>query len=109
MNEQALKEENLRIINEIGTNPTITQRTISQKLGISLGKTNYLLKELAKKGLIEVKNFTGNPDKIKKIHYLLTKEGIEHKIELTQHFLKQKEEEYNFIKQEWARVSEDIK
>jgi hypothetical protein len=36
-----------------------------------------------------------------KIHYHLTKEGLEHKIHLTELFLKNKEEEYNLMKQEW--------
>ena len=109
MIEQHPKEENLFIIKEIETNPTTTQRVLSEKLGISLGKTNYLLKELIKKGLIKAKNFSENPGKMQKIHYLLTKQGIDHKIQLTQHFLKKKKEEYNFIKQEWERLSGVIK
>ena len=101
MSEQVPKEENLLIIKEIETSPGITQRDISQKLGISLGKTNYLFKELVKKGLIKAKNFSYNPGKLKKIHYILTKEGFEEKLRLTQHFLQKKEVEYNRLKQEW--------
>ncbi|MDP2939753.1 MAG: winged helix-turn-helix transcriptional regulator [Candidatus Omnitrophota bacterium] len=43
-------EETLSIIKEIEATPATTQRIISNKLGISLGKTNYLLKALIKKG-----------------------------------------------------------
>ena len=109
MFEHKPKEENFLLIKEIETNPTATQRSLSDKLGISLGKINYLLKELVKKGLIEIRNLTGNPNKIKKIHYLLTKEGIEHKVELAQYFLKQKEVEYNLMKQECEQLSGDVK
>ena len=42
MNEHIGQEENLLIIKEIENNPAATQRTLSQKIGISLGKTNYL-------------------------------------------------------------------
>lgn len=105
MIEQTPKEENLFIIKEIEINPAATQRSISQKLGISLGKTNYLLKELAKKGIIEVQNFSNNPGKLKKINYILTKKGFEHKINLLQHFLKIKEIEYNRLKREFARLN----
>ncbi len=105
MSEQPiLKEENLLIINEIESHSSITQRDLSIKLAISLGKVNYLLKELIKKGLTEVKNFSDKPGKLNKIHYHLTKEGLEYKITVLQHFLKEKEEEYNRIKQEWEQL-----
>ena len=57
-------------------------------LGISLGKTNYLLKELAKKGLLKPKNFTCRGGKIRKVKYILTKKGFEEKLRLTWYFLK---------------------
>ena len=100
MIEQTPKEEILHIIKEIEINPEATQRILSGKLGISLGKTNYLLRELIKKGLIKAKNFTNNPEKLKKIHYLLTEKGLEEKFRLLQHFLQRKEAEYNKLKQE---------
>ena len=99
-----LKEETLIIIKEIESQPAVTQRELSMKLAISLGKINYLLKELIKKGLIEVKNFSGNPGKLNKLHYCLTKEGLEYKISVTRHFLKEKEAEYNQIKREWEQL-----
>ena len=106
MSEQpVLKEENLIIIKEIESQPAVTQRELSMKLAISLGKINYLLKELIKKGFIEVKNFSGNPGKLNKLHYHLTKEGMEYKISVTQHFLKEKEAEYNQMKQEWEQLT----
>ena len=106
MIEQHPKEEVLGIIKEIESQPAITQRGISVKLGISLGKTNYLLKELIKKGIIEVRNFSELPGKMTKIHYLLTRKGLEHKIFLLQHFLKEKEEEFNRLKSELDKVSD---
>ena len=104
MNEQLLKEDILFIIKEIETDPCATQRTVSQKLGISLGKINYLLKGLIEKGLIEVRNFATNPGKINKLQYHLTKKGLEYKISVTHHFLKEKENEYNRIKKEWEQL-----
>ena len=54
--------------------------------------------------MVEVKNFSDNPGKLSKLHYNLTKEGLEYKISVTQHFLKEKEAEYNQMKQEWERL-----
>jgi EPS-associated MarR family transcriptional regulator len=110
MTEQPKKEETLFIFKELDTNPNTTQRELSSHLNISLGKTNYLLRELILKGFIKAKNFSTNPGKLKKIQYYLTKEGLEHKMQLTQHFLKEKENEYNRLKKEWDElVAEKVK
>ena len=86
MTEQSPKEETLFIFKELETNPNATQRDLSSLLHISLGKTNYLLRELILKGFIKTKNFTGNPGKLRKIHYLLTEKGLEEKIQASQTF-----------------------
>jgi EPS-associated MarR family transcriptional regulator len=104
MFEHPPKEETLHIIRHIEAEPTLTQRQLSDRLGISLGKTNYLLNALIEKGLIKAKNFTTKPGKISKIHYYLTKEGLEHKMHLMELFLKKKEEEYSRMKQEWEKI-----
>lgn len=98
------KEENLIIFKEIESQPTVTQRELSTKLGVSLGKINYLLKELIKKGLVEVKNFSDNPRKLNKLQYHLTKDGLKYKIQITLHFLQKKEAEYNRLKQAWEQL-----
>jgi len=100
MTEQPQKEETFFIFKELEANPSATQRDLSSRLSISLGKTNYLLHELILKGFIKVKNFTGNPGKLRKINYLLTEKGLEEKFRLPQHFLQIKEVEYDQLKQE---------
>ena len=105
MSNHLLKEENLFIIKEIEAQPSVTQRELSLKLGFSLGKTNYLLQELVKKGFIKIKSFADNPGKMSKIHYYLTKEGLEHKVSLMEIFLKKKEEEYHSLKLEWEHLT----
>lgn len=103
MIEHIPKEEALSIIKELEANPDASQRDVSEKLGISLGKTNYLLKELMTKGLITAEYFSTNPDKLRKISYILTPKGFEEKVRLTYHFLKKKEAEYKILKEEWER------
>lgn len=109
MSEHTPKEEYLSIIKEIETDPTATQRAVSKKLGISLGKTNYLLKELIAKGLIKGESFSNNPGKLKKISYILTLEGFEEKLRLIQHFLKKKKAEYKLLKEEWEKSNSSQK
>lgn len=106
MNEHnQFKEDSLRVIREIEENPSLNQRLLSQKLSISLGKTNYLLKELVKKGIIKVAGFSKNPEKARKLKYILTQKGMEEKMILTFHFLKAKEREYNRLKEEYEKYS----
>jgi EPS-associated MarR family transcriptional regulator len=97
-------EEYFRLLSELHKSSHITQRELGVKLNISLGKTNYLLKQLNAKGMIKVKNFLHNPGKLRKITYLLTPQGFEQKVKLTHYFLKKKEEEYNYLKREWEAL-----
>lgn len=106
MTEHRPKEEDLQIIKEIESNSATTQRTLSGKLGISLGKTNYLLNALIEKGIIKYKSFSTNPGKMRKIQYSLTKKGLKERMRLMSHFLKIKEEEYNKIRHEWEALVE---
>ena len=100
MTEQPPKEDTLFILKELVANPNSTQRDLSSRLNISLGKTNYLLHELILKSFIKVKRFTDNSGKLRKIQYLLTKKGLEERFKLLKHFLQIKEVEYNQLKQE---------
>ena len=104
MDEHLIREDIFHILRLISSKPDLTQRDLSGNLGISLGKTNYLLRKLIKKGLIKAKNFSHRPDKIKKISYILTPKGFKEKIRLTYYFLKRAEAEYNYLKQEWERL-----
>jgi EPS-associated MarR family transcriptional regulator len=98
-------EDILHIINAIESNPASTQRAIAANLGISLGKTNYLFKELIKKGFIKARNFSRSPGRLRKIHYLLTQRGLTAQVTLTTLFLKRKEDEYKRIKLAWDALT----
>jgi EPS-associated MarR family transcriptional regulator len=97
-------EETYSLLTELHNSSECTQRELSQKLDISLGKVNYLIKELIKRGFISVKSFSTNPQKLKKVRYFLTKKGFNARVELLNYFLKKKENEYNHLKAEWEAV-----
>ncbi len=108
MIEHTPREELLHIIKHLESDPNVTQRALSNRLNISLGKTNYLLKELVKKGFIKAQNFSHNSGKLQKVNYLLTKEGFEERLRLTSYFLKAKEDEYNRMKIDWEKLTKEI-
>jgi len=92
-------EKKLDILRQLNKNPGASQRDLADEIGISLGKINYLLNELVKKGLIKVDNFSKNKSKINYI-YLLTPKGISTKLSLTIKFMKRKLREYDELKKD---------
>ena len=92
-------EDHFKILRKIKKNPESTQRELAETLGFSLGKLNYCLRALRIKGLIKIKNFSNNPNKINYI-YVLTPKGISEKTELTLSFMKRKMREYDELKGE---------
>ena len=57
------KIDEFNVLRKLIKKPTITQRELAQDLNLSLGKINYCLKALNKKGLVKFKNFKNNPNK----------------------------------------------
>lgn len=108
MNEHSLKEDIFNILRILSSSDTPTQRDLSNHLGFSLGKTNYLIRELTKKGFIKMKNFSHKDHKLSRISYILTSEGLKEKTELTLHFLKRKQQEYEDLRREWENLERDI-
>ena len=84
---------------KIDKQPESSQRYLAEELGFSLGKLNYCLKKLKEKGLIKIRNFEKNPNKLNYI-YILTPKGIAEKTKLTVSFMKRKMEEYEELKKE---------
>ena len=80
------KESHLKVLRILETNPQISQRELSEALGVSLGKTNYCLKALLDKGLIKIQNFRNSKNKLA-YSYLLTPHGIEQKANMTLRYL----------------------
>ena len=72
---------------------------MADDLGFSLGKLNYVIKALKKKGHIKVKNFKNNKNKINYL-YILTPQGISAKTKLTLNFMRLKMREYDELRQE---------
>ncbi len=100
-------EETLQIIKEIEANPTVTQRHLSQKLEISLGKINFLLNALIDKGIVKIRNFKNSKNKLAYL-YLLTPRGIKTKFQLTRKFFIWKTQEFKRLKREIKYFKKEI-
>lgn len=92
-------QDEFNVLRKIKQNPSLSQRKMAKELGFSLGKLNYCLNELKKKGLIKVNNFKKSKKKLS-YFYSLTPSGFKMKRSLTINFMKQKMKEYDELKVE---------
>jgi len=98
--EQSLHLEiHFKVMRLLQDKPDMSQRQMAKALGLSLGKTNYCVQALLKKGWLKLQNFSGNTNK-QAYAYLLTPEGIANKAQLTTRFLQRKQQEYVLLKAE---------
>ena len=104
MMDQELKYRALKILEQ---RPNLTQRQLSEALGVSLGKTNYLLKSLIDVGWVKLDNFQKSDHKWG-YAYLLTPTGVTEKAAITLRFLKRKKQEYNDLQIEIARLQKEV-
>jgi len=88
-------------------NPEMTQRQLSKELGLSLGKTNYLIHALMGKGWVKLTNFRRSNNKLGYL-YLITPKGIEEKSILAKNFLERKSVQYNKLKKEIEILKSEI-
>jgi len=91
--------DQFNVLRKIKSKPNSSQRQLASELGFSLGKINYCLQALKSKGLIKIKNFQKNPNKIGYV-YILTPKGISAKTKLTIDFMKRKMKEFDELKNE---------
>lgn len=92
-----------RLLSLLDENPDLTQRELADRMGISLGKTNYCLKALVDKGLVRVQNFRNSKNKIAYL-YKLTPAGVNDRIRVTRRFLARKLREHAELGNEIERL-----
>lgn len=93
-------QDSLEILRKIQKKKISSQRELAGVLGFSLGKLNYCLKALQKKGLVKIENFKKQKNKISYINYVLTPKGVSERIKLTINFMTRKMKEYDELKRE---------
>jgi EPS-associated MarR family transcriptional regulator len=105
MTNQELEYRALKILEQ---QPDLTQRQLAEELGVSLGKTHYLVKSLIDVGWVKLDNFQRSDNKWG-YAYLLTPRGIIEKAAITARFLVRKQREYNELQQEIVQLQEEVR
>jgi DNA-binding MarR family transcriptional regulator len=73
-----------------------SQSSLAVEIGYSVGKVNYILKALTKKGFIKAERFAKSENK----------KGVEEKIKLTEKFIERKKREYEELQLELNKMKE---
>jgi EPS-associated MarR family transcriptional regulator len=105
MTNQELEYRALKILEQ---QPELTQRQLAEELGVSLGKTHYLVKSLIDVGWVKLDNFQKSNSKWG-YAYLLTPMGIAEKAAITARFLVRMQREYNELQQEIAQLQKEVR
>ena len=100
-------EIQLSVLRLLEQNPQLTQRQLSAELGVSLGKTHYIVKSLIDVGLVKLDNFQRSDNKWG-YAYLLTPEGIKEKAAITVRFLARKQDEYRLLEREIEILKSEV-
>ena len=87
--------------------PELSQRQLAKALGISLGKTHYILNSLIDVGLVKVDNFKRSDNKLG-YAYLLTPRGFVEKAKVTKRFLSRKQREYKELERQIADLTKEV-
>ena len=101
------EENTLKALKILEANPELTQRDLAAELGVSLGKTHYLVKSLVDIGLVKLDNFQRSNNKWG-YAYLLTPAGVAEKAAITVRFLARKQEEYKRLEREIQELRYEV-
>ena len=97
----------LAVLRLLEQQPELSQRELSDTLGLSLGKTHYVLHSLLDRGLVKAGNFRRSDRKLA-YAYVLTPSGLREKLRLTRAFLQRKEAEFEQLKLMIASLKSEL-
>jgi len=97
----------LAVLRVLENRPEMSQRELSEALGLSLGKTHYVLHALLDRGLVKARNFRRSDNKLA-YAYVLTPTGIREKLRMTRSFLSRKEDEFEQLRRTIAALRNEL-
>jgi DNA-binding MarR family transcriptional regulator len=100
MNIPSETARELALLENIESNPDVTQASLATQLGVAVGTVNWHLKRLIEKGYVKIKRAER-----KKLRYIITPEGIALRALLTMDYIEQQFLLYRNTRQ---RVSEQL-
>jgi DNA-binding MarR family transcriptional regulator len=94
----------LSLLETIEHDPDVTQATLAIQLGVAVGTVNWHLKRLIAKGYVKVKHAER-----RKLHYIITPEGLALSARLTVDYVEQQFNLYRRVRQKVKDYVERVK
>jgi EPS-associated MarR family transcriptional regulator len=101
------QEAHFRLLKVLEEHPSASQRELAAAVGLSLGRTNYVLHALMEKGMLKIGRFLRADNKLSKTSYILTPAGIRERMALTQGYVQRKQTEFDALKAELDRLRQE--
>ena len=101
-----MDEPHFKTLRELEKDSTLSQRDLSKRVGLSVGRVNYIINAMLEKGYIKAQRFKNSKNKIAYM-YIITPKGISEKLIQTQAFLQRKTAEYERLRQEIEKLREE--
>lgn len=92
------------LLEQIENDPNITQASLATQLGVAVGTVNWHLKRMIAKGYVKVKRAER-----RKLHYIITPEGITFRARLTVDYIEQSFLLYRNIRKRVRELLVDVK
>ena len=91
--DDSTSHRELQVLNEVEETPDLSQRELSRRVGVALGLTNFIIRDLTRRGYIRATRANW-----KRWIYTLTPDGISHKIRLTLSYVHRVLDDYEKVR-----------
>jgi len=96
-------DRELKLLEQIESDPDVSQATLADQLGVAVGTVNWHLKRLIAKGYVKVKKLQR-----RKLRYLITPEGIAFRARLTIHYIETSMRLYHRVREQVMEQLESV-
>ena len=96
-----------KLLQGLAQEPTVSQRGMAARLGVSVGKVNFCLRALVAKGWVKAGNFRRSDTKWA-YAYVLTPAGAAAKLRLARSFLARKVGEFEALQHEIESLKREL-
>jgi len=102
-----MDEPHFKALKELTRKGDLSQRELSERMGVSLGRVNFLVNSLIGSGYIKASRFKNSKKKIAYM-YVLTPKGMTKRVEDARKFLERKTREYELLTAEIEELKTEI-
>jgi hypothetical protein len=107
MNDLYEQEIYCKILKILSDDPHLSSGSFPEGWTSAWGKTNYVLSEMAEKGVITIRCLANAPQRIPCMH-MLSPRGLQHKTKITARFLKRKLSGYETIRAQIKEIASNF-